>query len=92
MERLLRRTWGDVFQSLLDEVDQILDLLRRPCPKDQAVPLILEFWISLWSIQLRENLIQDPALKVRRQYLVLLLLVSGPAMEVVACLNLFLYS
>ena len=88
----MRHTWSDMFQPLLDDFDQILDLLRWPRPKDQTVPWVHEIWILLWSIQLREDFVEDPALKVSRQYLLLLLLVSGPAMKVVALLNLFLYT
>lgn len=59
-------TWDDILQLLLDNLDQVPDLLSWSSPKDEAIPRIDEVGIFLWSIELREDGVQDPALKIWR--------------------------
>jgi len=74
-------------QFLLDHFNQVFDLLCGPGPEDEAISWVDEAGISLWSIEFCEDFIEDPALKFGSQYLLLLLLIPGSAMEIVACLD-----
>lgn len=76
-----------MFEFLLDDLNQRLNLLCWPGPEDEAVAWIDEVGVSLWAVELCEDFVEDPAWEIWKEDFVFLLLVSGFAVQVVAGLD-----
>ena len=81
---------GSIFELLLDDVDEVLDLLRWSSPEDKTVPRISVRLILLRPVELGQMLVKDPAGEVIGEDLLFLLTISRDAMGLISVLELLL--
>lgn len=77
------RTGGSFKQPPLDLCYESTNFSRWSSPKDKTMPPISEVWVALRILELRKDLVDGHARKIRGQQLYSLLRISDRAMGVV---------
>lgn len=78
-------------QERLQVRGQLHNVIRRPGPKHEAVPGVLETWLEVWVFQPQQDLVNVEPVKLRSQELVALLRISCRPVRCIQRLKFGLY-